>query len=82
MLFYYKEVLDKAGLFIDNGKRVVDFVGHAGGEPADGGHFICVFNLVECGLLNKQESDLKADFAEGFNFQDAFEENYTPEIHW
>lgn len=41
-----------------------------------------VFNLVECGLLNKQESDLKADFAEGFDFQDAFEENYTPEIHW
>lgn len=41
-----------------------------------------VFNLVECGLLNKQESDLKADFADVFDFRDVFEDQYTPEIHW
>ncbi|MBU0755702.1 MAG: hypothetical protein KJ645_11225 [Planctomycetes bacterium] len=41
-----------------------------------------VFNLVECGLLNKQETDLKEDFAGGFDFRDVFEENYTPVIRW
>jgi uncharacterized repeat protein (TIGR04138 family) len=41
-----------------------------------------VFNLVDGGLLNKQESDHKADFAEGFDFREVFEEHYVPEIPW
>jgi uncharacterized repeat protein (TIGR04138 family) len=41
-----------------------------------------VFNLVEAGLLNKQDSDHKEDFANGFDFREAFEEQYTPEILW
>jgi uncharacterized repeat protein (TIGR04138 family) len=41
-----------------------------------------VFNLVEAGLLNKQDTDNKADFANGFNFREAFEESYSPEIPW
>ena len=41
-----------------------------------------VFNLVEAGLLNKQDSDCKADFANGFNFREAFEESYSPDIPW
>ena len=41
-----------------------------------------VFDLVEGGLLNKQESDLKEDFANGFNFRDDFEDHYVPEIPW
>jgi len=39
-----------------------------------------VFCLVEGGLLNKQESDNRADFENGFDFREAFEESYTPEI--
>ena len=39
-----------------------------------------VFNLVEGGLLNKQDSDHKADFANGFSFQQAFEETFVPDI--
>ncbi len=41
-----------------------------------------VFALVEGGLLNKQESDHKEDFANGFDFREAFEEEYEPEILW
>ena len=33
-----------------------------------------VFGLVECRLLNKQESDRKSDFRNGFNFREAFDE--------
>ncbi|MDG2148917.1 MAG: hypothetical protein P8N09_05265 [Planctomycetota bacterium] len=32
-----------------------------------------VFGLVECRLLNKQESDRKSDFRNGFNFREAFD---------
>ena len=41
-----------------------------------------VFNLVECGLLNKQDSDMKEDFVDGFDFRDVFEDSYTPVIRW
>lgn len=41
-----------------------------------------VFNLVEGGLLNKQESDHKEDFEDGFDFHETFEEGYVPEIPW
>jgi uncharacterized repeat protein (TIGR04138 family) len=33
-----------------------------------------VFGLVECRLLNKQESDRKSDFRNGFSFREAFDE--------
>ena len=33
-----------------------------------------VFHLVECQLLNKQESDRKSDFSGGFDFREAFDE--------
>lgn len=33
-----------------------------------------VFRLVDCRLLNKQESDRKSDFAGGFSFREAFDE--------
>ncbi len=32
-----------------------------------------VFGLVECRLLNKQDSDRKSDFRNGFNFREAFD---------
>jgi uncharacterized repeat protein (TIGR04138 family) len=41
-----------------------------------------VFDLVDGGLLNKQESDDKRDFSRGFSFREVFEENYVPEIPW
>jgi uncharacterized repeat protein (TIGR04138 family) len=41
-----------------------------------------VFGLVEAGLLNKQDSDIKEDFADGFDFREAFEREYTPEFPW
>lgn len=41
-----------------------------------------VFNLVEGGLLNKQESDHKEDFSNGFDFREVFEESYVPEMPW
>jgi len=33
-----------------------------------------VFRLVDCQLLNKQETDRKSDFADGFSFRDVFDE--------
>lgn len=35
-----------------------------------------VFDLVICGLITKQDSDLKSDFKNGFNFQEAFEKPF------
>jgi uncharacterized repeat protein (TIGR04138 family) len=35
-----------------------------------------VFALVECGILIKQEEDTLADFADVFDFDDAFEQDY------
>lgn len=37
-----------------------------------------VFNLVECRLLNKQDSDRKSDFRNGFSFREAFDAARTP----
>ncbi len=37
-----------------------------------------VFRLVECRLLNKQESDRKSDFRNGFNFREAFDNARVP----
>ena len=31
-----------------------------------------VFNMVEDGLMGRQETDTKQDFADGYNFEDAF----------
>jgi uncharacterized repeat protein (TIGR04138 family) len=41
-----------------------------------------VFRLVDCQLLNKQESDRKSDFADGFNFRDAFDEVLPTVFGW
>lgn len=38
-----------------------------------------VFNLVEAGLLNKQDSDHREQFAEGFSFREAFRESVLSE---
>jgi uncharacterized repeat protein (TIGR04138 family) len=35
-----------------------------------------VFALVECGILIKQDDDTPADFADVFDFDDAFEQDY------
>ncbi len=39
-----------------------------------------VFNLVGKGLLNKQESDERHQFANGFSFREAFDEGALAEI--
>ena len=36
-----------------------------------------VFDLVDAGVLSKQESDSKDDFVGGFDFADAFEKSFT-----
>lgn len=41
-----------------------------------------VFNMVEKGLLNKQDSDDREQFAEGFSFRDAFDQGVTIEPSW
>lgn len=35
-----------------------------------------VFCLVQCGLIAKQESDLKVDFKKGYDFQEAFDKPF------
>jgi uncharacterized repeat protein (TIGR04138 family) len=35
-----------------------------------------VFGLVECGVLIKQDEDTLDDFADVFDFDDAFEQDY------
>ncbi|MBM4153239.1 MAG: hypothetical protein FJ220_06940 [Kiritimatiellaceae bacterium] len=37
-----------------------------------------VFNLVESGLLGKTEKDSRADFANGYDFDEAFRKPYQP----
>ncbi len=37
-----------------------------------------VFSLVESRLLNKQETDRKRDFRNGFNFREAFDKAWRP----
>ena len=39
-----------------------------------------VFNLVESGLLGKTESDSREDFADGFDFDQAFDGPFSAEI--
>ena len=39
-----------------------------------------VFRLVDCQLLNKQETDRKSDFRNGYCFREAFDEA-TPFVH-
>jgi uncharacterized repeat protein (TIGR04138 family) len=41
-----------------------------------------VFNMVEGGLLNSQETDSRLDFVDVYDFREVFEESYTPEIPW
>lgn len=43
-------------------------------ETADVGEI--VFGLVECGILIKQDEDTMGDFADVFDFDDAFEQDY------
>ncbi len=40
-----------------------------------------VFGLVECRLLNKQETDRKSDFRNGFNFREAFDKARSAALH-
>jgi len=40
-----------------------------------------VFRLVDCRLLNKQDSDRKSDFRNGFNFREAFDNARAPLTH-
>lgn len=44
--------------------------------PADIGEL--VFNLVEAGKLGKEDKDRKADFAEGYDFFEAFARPFEP----
>lgn len=37
-----------------------------------------VFGLVDCQLLNKQETDRKSDFCGGFDFEEAFDRAWRP----
>ena len=37
-----------------------------------------VFNLVDAGVLRKTETDTRADFADGFDFEDAFVQPFLP----
>ena len=37
-----------------------------------------VFNMVDCGLLSKTESDSRDDFKGGYNFKEAFEKPFVP----
>ncbi|MBI3817870.1 MAG: hypothetical protein HY286_04205 [Planctomycetes bacterium] len=39
-----------------------------------------VFRLVDAGHLSRQDSDSMHDFADGYDFQDAFVKNYKIEI--
>jgi uncharacterized repeat protein (TIGR04138 family) len=39
-----------------------------------------VFLLVDAGLLNRQETDSKQDFAQGFDFDQAFVRDYAIEL--
>ena len=38
-----------------------------------------VFNMVDSGLLAKTEKDTREDFAQGYDFVDAFQKPYLPE---
>ena len=39
-----------------------------------------VFRLIENDLLNRSDTDHRADFHDVFSFREAFEESYTPKI--
>lgn len=39
-----------------------------------------VFNLVEAGLLGKTEEDSRADFANGYDFNEAFRNPFLPGV--
>lgn len=41
-----------------------------------------VFNLVDHQLLNKQETDTREDFRDGFDFSTAFEEDLDIALTW
>lgn len=38
-----------------------------------------VFNMVDAGLLGKTEEDSREDFADGYDFDDAFRKPFQPE---
>ena len=46
ILFEGKKILDQAGLLVDDGQRIVDFMGHAGSQSSDGGHLVGILHLV------------------------------------
>ena len=39
-----------------------------------------VFNMVETGLLGKTEKDSRADFANGYDFDEAFRKPFRPHV--
>ena len=39
-----------------------------------------VFNLVDHGILGRTENDSLSDFEDGYNFQEAFEGPFLPEV--
>ncbi len=39
-----------------------------------------VFNMVESGLLGKTEKDSRADFANGYDFDEAFRKPFRPSV--
>ena len=39
-----------------------------------------VFNMVETGLLGKTDKDSRADFANGYNFDEAFRKPFRPTV--
>ncbi len=41
-----------------------------------------VFQLVELGYLNRQDTEQKEDFSNGFDFKEVFEENFKVVIPW
>lgn len=40
-----------------------------------------VFNLVDAGVLSKTETDSRADFANGYDFEEAFRKPFLPSHH-
>jgi uncharacterized repeat protein (TIGR04138 family) len=49
---------------------------HAGSDFGE-----IVFNMVESSLLAKTEKDSREDFADGYDFADAFQKPFLPKTH-
>jgi hypothetical protein len=42
-----EQILDEPGFLVDDGQRIVDLVGHTGGQAADGGQLVGILHLVQ-----------------------------------